>query len=329
MWLALSLAAALLLAMILYLVSFDGRFHVERSREIAAPAATVFTAVADFRTWPEWSPWLLHEPDAELVYSDHCDREGGYYSWDGERIGAGKLTHVELRSNSAIEQRIEFTRPFKARHRIAWSFENRGDKTLVSWETSGRMPLLTRFMAARIEPMIGRDYELGLALLNGFVNADAEHPRLVFDGRETLEDFSYWSIPCHGNLRQLESSRESGLDSLRRAAGGKTGLGFTLYQRFDPAAARYRAEIAIPVATQTPASNYTRREFRGGAYFRTTLHGSHEFLPLAWHALYSHCRMAGLKPDRSRPALEIYHSTPAEVFDGNRLTTVLYAPLKA
>jgi len=177
--------------------------------------------------------------------------------------------------------------------------------------------------------MIGRDYELGLALLNGFVNADTEHPRLAFDGRETLEDFSYWSIPCHGNLRQLESTRESSLEALQRAADGKTGLGLTLYHRFDPLAAQYRAEVAIPVATQTPDSNYTQREFQGGAYFRTTLHGSHEFLPLAWYALYSHCRMQGLKTDRSRPALEIYHSTPAQTADSNRLTTVLYAPLKA
>ncbi len=329
MWIALSLAAVLLLAVVVYLVSFDGRFRVERSREIAAPVEAVFNAVADFRTWPEWSPWLLHEPDAELVFSDDCDREGGFYSWNGEHIGTGKLTHIALHANSSIEQQIEFTRPFRARHRVAWSFENRGDRTLASWGMSGRMPFLLRFMAARIEPMIGRDYELGLALLNGFVNADAEHPRLVFHGRETLEDFSYWSIPCHGNLRQLESTRESSLESLRRAADGKTGLGLTLYQRFDPLALQYRAEVAIPVAAQTPASNYTQREFRGGDYFRTTLHGSHEFLPLAWHALYSHCRMRGLKLDRTRPALEIYHSMPAQAADSNRLITVLYAPLKA
>ncbi len=329
MWLALALAAALLLAAVAYLVGFDGRFRVERSREIAAPVNAVFAAVANFRTWPAWSPWLLHEPDAELVYSDDCDREGGYYSWKGKRIGAGRLTHVRLRANSAIEQQIEFRRPFKARQRVAWAFESRGDNTLVSWEMSGRMPLLLRFMATRIEPMIGRDYELGLAMLSGFVNADAEHPQLVFDGREELEDFSYWSIPCPGNRRQLETSRDSSLEALKRAADGKTGLGLTLYRRFDPLAAHHSAEVAIPVAAQTPASNYAQRKFHGGPYFRMTLRGGYQFLPLGWHALYGHCRMLGLKLDRSRPALEIYHSTPAETTDSNRVTTALFAPLKA
>ena len=329
MWITLSLLAGLLLVVIVYLLSFDGRFHVERSREIAAPTDGVFAAVADLRTWQAWSPWLLHEPDAEIVYGDNYGSEGGNFSWNGELIGAGRLTHIGLRANSAIAQQIEFTRPFKVRHRVAWSFESRGDKTLVSWEMSGRMPLLMRFMAARIEPVIGRDYELGLALLNGFLNADAEHPRLTFDGREQLEDFSYWSIPCHGNLRQLEANRDVSLETLQQAAAGKTGLGLTLYRDFDPLAANYRAEFAIPVASTTPASNYTQREFRGGGYLRMTLRGNHQFLPLGWHALYSHCRLQGLKVDRSRPALEIYHATPAETADSNQVTTVLYAPLKA
>ena len=329
MWIALSVLAALLLAAIVYLLTVDGRFRVERSLEIAAPAKTVFDTVADFRSWPEWSPWLLHEPDAELVYSDNCNREGGYYSWNGEHIGAGRMTHVELRPNAAIQQQIDFLRPFKASHRVAWAFENRGEKTLVNWEMSGRMPFLFRFMAARIEPVIGRDYELGLALLNGFIDAGAEHPQLSFDDREQLEDFSYWSIPCNGNLRQLEAARDNSLEALMQAAGDNTALSLTIYRNLDPLAAHYQAEVAIPVASSTPDSNYTRREFRGGAYYRMTLRGGHQFLPLGWYALYSHCRMRRLKLDRARPALEIYHVRPAETADSNRVTTVLYAPLKA
>ena len=41
---------------------------------------------------------------------------------------------------------------------------------------SGKMPFLFRFMAKRMEPMIGRDFELGLALLGGYLNAAIPHP---------------------------------------------------------------------------------------------------------------------------------------------------------
>ncbi|MGD2172558.1 MAG: SRPBCC family protein [Gammaproteobacteria bacterium] len=329
MWVALIILAAALLAGLAYLAFLDGRFRVERKLEIDAPAQFAFEAVADFKSWPEWSPWLLHEPEADIVYSDDCRQRGGYYTWDGKRLGAGKLTHLELQPYSRIEQQIEFLRPLRATHRVGWGFEDLGDKTLVSWEMSGRMPFLLRFMAAKMDDRIGHDFELGLARLNGYVNADAEHPAIEFDGEEDLEDFSYWAIPCNGNLRQLEAARPTALEALVRAADGKTGLGLTLYHRFDPNQGEYRAEIAIPVGAATPGSNYTQREFHGGRYIRMTLRGGHRFLPLGWYALYSHCRMYRRKIDRARPALEIYQQPPQQGADNDRITTALYAPLKS
>lgn len=328
MWITLAVIVAALLAALGYLLRLDGRFRVERRLEIEAPAQFAFEAVADFKSWPEWSPWLMHEPEAELVYSENCRQAGGYYTWDGKRLGAGKLTHLELQPHTRIEQRIEFLRPYKTCNRVTWEFESRGDKTLVSWAMSGRMPFLLRFLAERMEPRIGRDFALGLARLNGYVNADAAHPTLEFVGDEDLDDFSYWAIPSHGNLRQLEAARPSALETLTRAAEGKTGLGLTLYHRFDPLAVIYHAEIAIPLSTATPGSNHTQREFHGGRYFRMTLRGDHRFLPLGWYALYSHCRLHRRKIDRRRPALEIYHQLPTQTADGNRVVTALYAPLK-
>ena len=327
MWIALIILAVAVLAVLAYLALVDGRFRVERKLEIDAPAQFAFEAVADLKSWPEWSPWLLHESEAEIAYSDDCRQRGGYYTWNGKRLGAGKLTHLELQPYSRIAQQIEFLRPFRATNRVDWGFEDLGDKTLVSWGMSGHMPFLMRFMTAKMEPMIGRDFELGLARLNGYVNADAEHPAIEFGGDEVLEDFSYWAIPCSGNLRQLEAARPTALEALLRAADGKTGLGLTLYHRFDPLEGEYRAEIAIPVGATTPASNYTRREFHGGRYLTMTLRGDHRFLPLGWYALYSHCRMYRRKIDRSRPALEIYHQPPQPGADSNRITTALYAPL--
>jgi predicted transcriptional regulator YdeE len=328
-WLALAILAALLLAACAWLACLDSRFRVERDLEIAAPAQFTFEAVADLKSWPEWSPWLLHETDAGLAFSDDCRRAGGYYTWDGKRLGAGKLTHLELLPYSRIEQQIEFLRPYKACNQVVWSFEDRGDKTLASWEMSGRMPFLLRFMTAKLVPAIGRDFELGLALLSGYVNADADHPALEFGDDEDLEDFSYWAIPCNGKLRQLEAARPSAIDTLNRAADGKTGLALTLYHRFDPDGGDFRAEIAIPVGSSTPASNYTQREFLGGRYCKLTLRGDHRFLPLGWHALYSHCRLYRRKIDRARPALEIYQHPPQQAPDSNRIETALYAPLKS
>lgn len=76
MWIILLIALAIPLALVAYLATLDGRFRVRRSLEIEAPVETVFAAIVDFKSWPEWSPWLMHEPETTLVYSDDYQQEG-------------------------------------------------------------------------------------------------------------------------------------------------------------------------------------------------------------------------------------------------------------
>ncbi|MCU7810598.1 MAG: SRPBCC family protein, partial [Candidatus Thiodiazotropha sp. (ex Notomyrtea botanica)] len=145
---ALIIIAFIVAVPLFYLATLDGGFKVRRSLVIASDRKTVFDKVRDFRSWRDWSPWLMHEPDTALTYSDTPDQEGGWYTWDGKTVGAGKLTHVQFTGNEMIEQRIEFKRPFKSVSKVWWEFE-RTDKgtTRVHWNMAGKMPFLFRFMA--------------------------------------------------------------------------------------------------------------------------------------------------------------------------------------
>ncbi len=145
---------------------------------------------------------------------------------------------------------------------------------------------------------------------------------------EDLEPFHYWAIPCNGNLRQLEAARRSNIEALRSSPANRIGLSLTLYHQFDPLGVQFQAEIAVPISDNTPLSNYRQRSFDGGHYFKMTLHGDLEFLPLAWHALASHCRMHKIKIELTRPALEIYHQDPGEMDDSNQQVTTLFLPIR-
>jgi len=148
---------------------------------------------------------------------------------------------------------------------------------------------------------------------------------LLVDDEKLLADIGEQMLK---NLGYQVFAITSSIEALRAAAAGKTGLALTLYRQFDPMASHFRAEVAIPVTDSTPQSNYTRREFRGGRYFRMTLRGEHRFIPLGWYALSCHCRMHKIKLDRARPWLEIYHDEPEQVTDSNEITTVLYIPIR-
>ena len=89
MVIVISIIAGLVALAAIYLASLDGSYQVRRSLQIGVPVKQVFAAIQDLKTWPEWSPWLLHEPDTKIIYSDDCQQEGGFYSWDGNCRLAG------------------------------------------------------------------------------------------------------------------------------------------------------------------------------------------------------------------------------------------------
>jgi effector-binding domain-containing protein len=328
MLITLGIITAIIIVAAGYLASLDGNYRIRRGLLIAAPVKQVFNAIRDLKTWPDWSPWLLHEPDTQIIYSKDCNKEGGFYSWDGKLVGAGKLTHLKINPDHSIDQQIEFIRPFKSLNQVNWYFENKNGSTAIEWEMIGSMPFLFRFMTKQIEPMISKDYDLGLALLKGYLLPSAPHPAFSFCGKESLDKFQYWSIPFNGNLREMLAIRNPGLIALETAAGENAGLGLTIYAQIDWHQAHYRGEIAIPVTELSPQSNYSIRHFDGGDYFKIDVLGSHEFLPLAWYAGFAHCRMNKIKLDKSRPSLEIYHHNPETVDDSNSVKTVLYISIK-
>ena len=115
----------------------------------------------------------MHEPDTRLEFSQSPEQEGGWYTWDGDRVGAGKLTHVSIEPPDRIEERIEFLRPFKSVSAVWWEFVDSDGQTEVSWNMKGAMPFFFRFMTRMMSVMIGKDYDLGLALLRGTLDPRA------------------------------------------------------------------------------------------------------------------------------------------------------------
>ena len=66
-------------------------YQVNRSIEIEKTQSEIINYLKDFTRWPEWSPWIILEPDCELTYSDEQGVVGAGYQWNGKRIGTGVM----------------------------------------------------------------------------------------------------------------------------------------------------------------------------------------------------------------------------------------------
>ena len=191
--------AILILAGLIYLFSIGGEYEVKRSYRINATPEVIFDKLCDFKTWSDWSPWLIHEPETRLDFSDNCNEEGGAYSWDGKYIGAGTMTHVTQQRPHLLQEKLEFRRPFKSVCDVYFELNEKAEqhgekwieKTEVSWIMHGKMPFLFRFMTPRTKNLISKDFDLGLSMLAGAINSNAPHPRLRFDGKISFEPKLY------------------------------------------------------------------------------------------------------------------------------------------
>jgi DNA gyrase inhibitor GyrI len=333
----LALPLLIIVGVLIFLLLQPGEINVRRMLTMRCTPAMAFERVQDLRGWRDWSPWLLHEPDAALSYSDDPTAVHGWYAWNGKLIGAGRITHVSLHPPERIEQRIDFKRPFKLTGAVSWELVPTVDEgapaTEVYWTMRGRMPFLLRFLAPMLSQLIGRDFELGLVRLRALLDPDAPTLDIRFPGNTELPAQTALTIAFDGGTKDMPQAMREGFGCIRAALEERgvepAGPAFSAYHTPDAKAGRLRCDIAVPVQPGTAGGDFTVKGFPGGPCQATEVAGSYDFLELAWHALMAHLRMTKQQWDRTRPALEVYATGPESVASDNELVTHIYVPIRA
>ena len=142
-------------------------FVITRSATIPAPPAQVFPHVNDLRKWQAWSPWARLDPNAKETISDPSVGQGASFAWAGNNdIGEGKMTITDSKPNEQILIDLEFIRPFAGTNLTEFTFEPKGDQTLVTWTMSGK----NGFMGKAISLFIDCDKMCGDQFNQGFEN---------------------------------------------------------------------------------------------------------------------------------------------------------------
>jgi uncharacterized protein YndB with AHSA1/START domain len=135
-------------------VPSDAPVIASTEAEIGAPAEVVWDILADFESWPEWNR------DVESLELEGPVAPGTVFRW---KTGPSKITS-KLES---VDRPTELgwtgkTLGAKAVH--VWSFESRGDATVVR-TTESFEGLLPRLMRRRMQKMLDETLESGLRYL--------------------------------------------------------------------------------------------------------------------------------------------------------------------
>ena len=331
MSIVLLIIAVLIVALLLWLSMQPANYEVVRRRVINVKPEQVYPLVADFKHWPSWSPWVMHEPSATLEFGETTDIKGGWYTWQGQHIGAGKMLHSALIENESIDQQLTFYKPMKTSSQVFWRFNPVGEHTEVTWGMRGKMPFLFRWMSQLMDGFVGKDYEIGLDQL-AMKAGDMSQPfDIEFLGEVEVEAQDYIGSHFAGPLEDMKAIMRDEFAKVIQAAADNgmaiNGPPFTLYHEFNKKDKLVICDIAVPVVEAKEVDGLISGALLGQKYMRTTLKGDYEHLEKTWYSAFSHVRMYKAKLLMGKPMVERYMSNPLES-KGLDLVTYLDLPLK-
>jgi hypothetical protein len=155
--------AAILILLLIVAASLPSKYHVEKSVIISRPVAAVKEKVTDLGNYAKWNPWQQMDPAASKRITGNPGAPGHRYEWEGKKVGAGSLT-LKDNGNHHASFDLEFRRPWKAKARDSWSFEDWGDNgTKVTWQNSGNLPFPTaRLMGPMLNKNLNKQFVTGL-----------------------------------------------------------------------------------------------------------------------------------------------------------------------
>lgn len=307
-------------------------FQITRSIDINAPAARVRDAIANFETWPIWSPWLIMEPESKLTYKGSAGELGHGYDWEGQKVGSGGMVMSALDANR-MEADLEFLKPWKSHADIAFDFKSIAERqTRVDWHMESSLPFFMFFMLGKMKAMIGNDYDRGLRMLKDYLENGSVPSVTKVEGVVDVPAVLYAGKSHQSSMADISDSMSASLPEVFNtvnAAGAEiTGMPFSIYNKMDMVKSQCSYTAAIPVASAVALSNGVQCTERPACKALKVVHtGPYRHLGNAWSTGMSDMRHAKMKMDKQNPPFEVYVSDPANTAEQG-LVTEIFIPVR-
>lgn len=304
-------------------------FTAESSIEVKANIETVRTALNDFKTWPVWSPWIYVEPTTKLGYFGQAGQIGTGNTWDGEKVGQGKITLTKNERNR-LECDLEFLKPFKSQADVYFDLAAIDDNTTtVIWGMNSSLPFFMFWMTGKMSAMITADYRRGLLLFKDYIELDSIPSKSTFDGIVQVEESHYIGLHGDAAMDKLSEVMPAQFETLNEATEKmQKAEVFTLCNRLDIQANRmdYTAAIGVDQLADVDAP-LVRGTRAACSALKVTHVGPYRHLSNGWSQAVTEQRHGKHKMIRRAPPFEVYKSDPRTT-DEKDLITEIFIPIE-
>ncbi len=322
-----------LVALILIVPLFSpATAEVSAETDIAVEPARIFPAVASFTDRQVWDPWVTQDSTTEVTIHSESGYVGSTYTWDGERLGTGKMEVISVTENQHIESSLWFG-DVETPSKVEWSFEPVDGGTHVVWSFSQE----TAWPIERLGMIFGKiflkqSFELGLSNLKEYIESQPQSASSLGDiSVETQQAFMAMVADGAGSMETI--SEEFGrLYGLVYAEVEKQGLqvsgpAFSLYTEWDEATgiSTYRAGFMVDRAGED-AGEVKAVEYPEMKVVQAMHTGSYEDFSTSYDLLDQYIRSNDL--EITGEAFEFYVTGAMTESDDSRWETLIAFPLK-
>ena len=276
------------------------KIPISRTQVIASPIEKVFEVLRDIHSCPDWSPWLIADPDFKL------DVQNDYYSWEGAISGCGRMDLVRDEANESITYDLSFVKPWKSQARIHISLAVKGDTTEVTWTLEHSLSFFLFWKKKSIQAYLEVDYDRGFLMLKNLIETGSVPSHLEFLGREPSPSFVGVGIKRSGSMNGFEQDIETSYKEVRDYY--PEGQVFSVYYTWD----LVRKEVAYFIGVRldkTPGVIPDGMELinvPGMEVYALRHRGPYSHLSNGWSAGRMHGRAKIFRQSKRFPPFEIY-----------------------
>ncbi|WP_045389014.1 SRPBCC family protein [Vibrio rotiferianus] len=302
-------------------------YQVNRSIEIEKTQSDIIEYLKDFTHWPEWSPWIIMEPECELTYSDEQGVVGSGYQWNGHRIGTGAIV-LESTQEHRLDMELHFFRPFQSHAKVTFIVMPSPNGCTVEWQMQSRVPWFLVFFKTMVKSMIEMDYERGLRMLKSQLETGQILSQLTDLGLRKQNEISYIGLTGAGTLSEVPSVMQEHVSRLFDMADKEnlpvTGELFCFYLSMDMKRGYFEFITCLPVQTGVVATG----DFVAGTIptcetYAVEHKGEYQFLGNAWSYAMNLTRYNGIKVKTKPLGIERYLNNPNDTDKADLLTEVI------
>jgi effector-binding domain-containing protein len=314
---------------LILLFAAPSHLHVERSVQVNAPLNVVWEHLVKFENFNKWSTWRQADTAAVYTISGTDGTEGASTSWDGKKIGKGKLEHISLTPYKTIKQKIYFYTPVHMEADVFFELEDTDGKTKVTWGFDGDYDRPQNILGMFMKGALEKDFQQGL---DNMKNAVEKHQPATANSKWPVKetDFpttTFAMLRKEVRIKDIDKFITTNLPAVyeavmaaKLAPGTPTGLIFS----WDENTGKTDMAAAIPVPADSKAgAGYQLYTLPASKGVYVDFYGPYEKTYEAHAAIDTFLKAANRK--QKWPVLEQYITDPASEPDTTKwLTKVIY-----